>query len=166
MPAKTRKTLRITKPKKTAKVRGPVIVVRGSGIHGKGVFATRAITKGERIIEYKGKLITEAAADARYGDDETNHTFLFLLDNDMVIDAYRGGNSARWVNHSCSPNCEPVEEGSRLYIHAIRNIRAGEELAYEYNLVIEDRYTPAIKRLYECRCGSPRCQGTFLAARR
>jgi len=143
----------------------PRVVVRGSAIHGKGVFATRAIAKGERIIEYKGKLITEAVADDRYGDDEGNHTFLFLLDNDMVIDANRGGNSARWINHSCNPNCEPVEEENRLYIHALRAIRAGDELAYEYNLVIEDRYTPAIKRLYACRCGAPKCHGTFLAAR-
>ena len=146
--------------------RGPSIVVRGSAIHGKGVFATRAIAKGERIIEYKGTLITEEAADERYGDDESNHTFLFLLDNDMVIDAYRGGNSARWINHSCHPNCEPVEEGNRLYIHAVRDIRPGDELSYEYNLVIEDRYTPAIKRLYACRCGTSKCHGTFLAARR
>ncbi len=167
--AKTAKTTKTTKSAKTTKARkpaGPIIVVRGSEIHGKGVFAARAISKGERIIEYKGTLITEAEADDRYGDDETNHTFLFLLDNDMVIDAYRGGNSARWINHSCNPNCEPMEEGNRLYIDAIRNIKAGEELAYEYNLVIEDRYTPAIKRLYACRCGARQCQGTFLAARR
>ena len=153
-------------PVQKIKRRRPAIVVRGSEIHGKGVFAARAFAKGERIIEYKGKVITEEAADERYGDDESNHTFLFLLDNDMVIDAYRGGNSARWINHSCNPNCEPVEEDDRLYIHAIRNIKAGEELSYEYNLVIEDRYTPAIKRLYACRCGTSKCHGTFLAARR
>ena len=152
-------------PAQKAKRRRPSIVVRGSAIHGKGVFATRAIAKGERIIEYKGKVITEEAADDRYGDDDSNHTFLFLLDNEMVIDAYRGGNSARWINHSCAPNCEPVEEGNRLFIHAIRNIKAGDELSYEYNLVIEDRYTPAIKRLYACRCGARKCHGTFLAAR-
>jgi uncharacterized protein len=162
MPAKTRKTRTV---RKSARTRRPKIIVRGSEIHGKGVFAARAIAKGERIIEYKGKLITEEEADERYGDDETNHTFLFLLDNDMVIDAYRGGNSARWINHSCNPNCEPVEEGNRLYIHAIRNIKPGDELSYAYNLVIEERYTPAIKRLYACRCGTRQCQGTFLAAR-
>src|SRR3954447_5440134 len=105
--------------RKPARSRCPIVVVRGSEIHGKGVFATRPIAKGERIIEYKGKLITEVEADERYGDDESNHTFLFLLDNDMVIDAYRNGNSARWINHSCDPNCEPFEEGNRLYIHAI-----------------------------------------------
>jgi SET domain-containing protein len=178
MAAKTRKTGTTSKKRKSVKSiksaksagarkpKGPVIVVRGSEIHGKGVFAARAINKGERIIEYKGTLVSEAEADELYGDDETNHTFLFLLDNDMVIDAYRGGNSARWINHSCNPNCEPMEEGNRLYIHAIRNIKRGEELAYEYNLVIEDRYTPAIKRLYACRCGTRQCHGTFLAARR
>lgn len=160
MPAKTSTT------SKTGKIRSPIIIVRGSEIHGKGVFAARAIAKGERIIEYKGKVITEEEADDRYGDDDTNHTFLFLLDNDMVIDAYRGGNSARWINHSCNPNCEPVEEDDRLYIHAIRNIKAGDELSYEYNLVIEERYTPTIKRLYACRCGTSKCHGTFLAARR
>src|SRR3954471_22903755 len=116
--------------RKTARSRCPIVVVRGSEIHGKGVFATRPIAKGERIIEYKGKLITEAEADERYGDDDSNHTFLFLLDNDMVIDAYRNGNSARWINHSCDPNCEPFEEGNRLYIHAIRDIEAGDELSY------------------------------------
>jgi SET domain-containing protein len=160
MPAKTSKT------GTTSKTKSPIITVRGSEIHGKGVFASRAIARGERIIEYKGKVITEDEADVRYGDDDSNHTFLFLLDNDMVIDAYRGGNSARWINHSCRPNCEPVEEDNRLYIHATRDIDAGEELSYEYNLVIEDRYTPAIKRLYACRCGTRQCQGTFLAARR
>ena len=152
-------------PAQKTKRRRPLIVVRGSSIHGKGVFATRAIAKGERIIQYKGRVITEQAADERYGDDEGNHTFLFLLDNGMVIDAYRGGNSARWINHSCTPNCEPVEEDDRLYIHATRNIKAGAELSYEYNLVIEDRYTPAIKKLYACRCGTEQCHGTFLAAR-
>jgi SET domain-containing protein len=162
----TRQTARPVKTGKPAASKRPIIVVRGSEIHGKGVFAGRSIAKGERIIEYKGTLITEPEADRLYGDDETNHTFLFLLDNDMVIDAYRGGNSARWINHSCNPNCEPVEENNRLYIHAIRNIAAGEELAYEYNLVIEDKYTPAIKKLYACRCGTRRCNGTFLAARR
>src|SRR5512140_3345703 len=89
----TRKTIKPRKTRKTAGPRGPAIIVRGSEIHGRGVFAARAIAKGERIVEYKGTLITEAEADERYGDDETNHTFLFLLDNDMVIDAYRGGNS-------------------------------------------------------------------------
>ena len=143
------------------------IVVRGSKIHGRGVFAKTRIPKGTRIIEYKGKVITEAAADNRYGDDESNHTFLFLLDNGMVIDAWRGGNSARWINHGCDPNCEPIEaQNGRLYIHALRNIKPGEELSYEYNLIVEERYTPALKQLYACECGAKRCRGTFLGKKR
>lgn len=140
--------------------------VRDSGIHGKGVFAKAPIAKGTRIIEYRGKRITEKQADKMYGDDESPHTFLFLLNNDMVIDANFGGNSARWINHSCSPNCEPVEDDNdRVYIEAIRDIKRGEELNYDYQLVIEERYTPAVKKLYECRCGARKCRGNFLAER-
>ena len=142
------------------------IVVRGSRIHGKGVYAAVALRKGARIIEYKGKLIPEAVADRRYGDDEGNHTFLFLLESGMVIDACRGGNSARWINHSCDPNCEPIEDGNKLYIHALRNIKAGDELSYEYNLIVEERYTPALKKMYACGCGSKQCRGTFLGEKR
>jgi SET domain-containing protein len=139
-------------------------IVRNSTIHGKGVFATAPIAKGTRLIEYKGKRITEAQADEMYGDDESPHTFLFLLNNDMVIDANFGGNSARWINHCCTPNCEPIEdEDDRVYIEAKRNIKPGEELSYDYQLVIEERYTKAVKQLYACRCGSKKCRGNFLA---
>jgi SET domain-containing protein len=142
------------------------IVVRCSGIHGNGVFANMRIPKGTRIIEYKGKLITEAAADAKYGDDEGTHTFLFLLENDMVIDASRNGNSARWINHSCDPNCDAVEKNGRVYIEATRDIKPGEELGYDYQLIVEERYTPALKRLYACGCGARKCRGTILGSKR
>jgi len=139
------------------------IVVRNSGIHGKGVFAVTRIPKGTRIIEYKGKRMSGEAADRKYGDDEGPHTFLFLLDDGTVIDANRGGNSARWINHSCAPNCEPEEEGGRMFIDARRDIKPGEELTYDYQLFVEERYTPALKRLYACACGSRKCRGNFLA---
>ena len=139
------------------------IVVRNSGIHGKGVFATVRIPRGTRIIEYKGKRISENVADEIYGDDESPHTFLFLLDDGSVIDANRNGNSARWINHSCSPNCEPVEEDGRMFIVARRDIGPGEELTYDYQLVVEERYTRALKKLYACFCGSRKCRGDLLA---
>ncbi len=142
------------------------IVVRRSSIHGKGVFATTFIPKGTRIIEYKGKRITDAAADKKYGYDEGTHTFLFLLDDKMVIDGNYNGNSARWINHGCAPNCEANEEDGRMFIDAVRDIKRGEELSYDYNLVLEDRYTPALKRLYACGCGAKRCRGTILASKR
>lgn len=158
-----KKVARKAKTKAKAKKAVRSYVVRSSGIHGKGIFATRPIKKGTRIIEYKGERITEAQADKRYEDDDSNHTFLFLLNNDMVIDATYGGNSARWINHCCQPNCEPEEEDDRVYIHARRDIKPGEELSYDYQLVIEEKHTAAVKKFYACRCGAKKCRGNFLA---
>jgi SET domain-containing protein len=140
------------------------IVVRNSPIHGRGVFALRAIAKGTRIIEYKGKLITDAAADRRYGrlHENSAHTMLFSVDDGLVIDAMRNGNSARWINHSCQPNCEIDETNHRVFIDARRNIRPGEELTYDYNLQIGERHTAKAKRDHACLCGAPRCRGTML----
>ena len=137
-------------------------VVRNSGIHGKGVFATTHIPAGTRLVEYKGKRLTEAQVDRRYANDDSPHTFLFALDEGMVIDASIGGNSARWINHSCAPNCEAVDDEDRIYIETLRAIRPGEELSYNYRIELEERHTPALKRLYQCRCGARRCKGTIL----
>ena len=142
------------------------ISVRSSNIHGRGVFAASFIPKGTRIIEYKGRRMSEKDADEKYGDDSSPHTFLFLLDNEIVIDANHEGNSARWINHSCDPNCEAIEENGRMFIDATRDIRTGEELSYDYNLVLEERHTPAQKRLHACGCGTRKCRGTILAAKR
>ena len=141
-------------------------VVRSSGIHGKGVFATDRIPAGTRLIEYKGKRLTEAQVDKRYANDDDPHTFLFALDDGMVIDATIGGNSARWINHSCAPNCEAVDDGDRIYIETLRAIRPGEELSYNYGIELEERHTPEMKRLYQCRCGARRCKGTILQAKK
>jgi len=140
------------------------IVVRNSPIHGRGVFALRAIPKGTRIIEYKGKLITDKEADRRYGRIHENsaHTMLFSVDDALVIDATRQGNSARWINHSCAPNCEIDEQDHRVFIVARRAIRAGEELAYDYNLQIGERHTKKAQREHACFCRAKRCRGTML----
>jgi len=137
-------------------------VVRNSGIHGKGVFATTRIQAGTRLIEYKGERLTEAQVDKRYANDDNPHTFLFALDGGMVIDATTGGNSARWINHSCAPNCEAVDDDNRIYIETLRAIRPGEELSYNYRIELEERHTPELKRLYQCRCGARGCRGTIL----
>jgi uncharacterized protein len=142
------------------------ISVRNSGIHGKGVFATKFIRKRTRIIEYKGIRISEAAADEKYGDDQSPHTFLFLLENQIVIDANYNGNSARWINHSCHPNCETTEEKGRLFIDSIRDIQRGQELTYDYNLIVDERRTRALKRLYACGCGTRKCRKTIFGAKR
>jgi SET domain-containing protein len=142
--------------------------VRKSRIHGRGVFATRTIRKGSHIVEYRGERITMKEADRRPDSDPDNpyHTFLFELDDGHVIDAGVGGNAARWINHSCDPNCEPYEDDDgRIHIAARRTIRAGEELAYDYRLNLPGRITAKVKAAYACRCGARRCRGTMLRKR-
>lgn len=140
--------------------------VRRSPVHGRGVFALRAIEAGERIIEYTGERISWKEALRRHPHDpaQPTHTFYFQLDGGDVIDALYGGNSARWINHSCAPNCEAQEDGGRIFIHALRPIEAGEELNYDYGLVIDEPLTDALKADYACHCGAPECRGTLLAA--
>lgn len=141
-------------------------VVRNSGIHGKGVFAATRIPAGTRLIEYTGEHLSEAQADKRYAKDDNPHTFLFSLDHGMVIDATTGGNSSRWINHSCAPNCEAVDDEDRIYIETLRAIRPGEELCYDYRIELEERHTPELKRFYQCRCGARGCRGTILSIKK
>ncbi|RPE66932.1 hypothetical protein EDC62_2006 [Tibeticola sediminis] len=150
--------------------RGPRrrIVVRASGIHGKGVYAAVDLPAGTDILEYRGELISWEEAQARHPHDpaDPNHTFFFHIDDAHVIDGGRGGNAARWINHSCEPNCEAETRGTRVFIKALRDIAAGEELHYDYGLVIDARYTPALKAAFACRCGAPQCRGTMLAPKK
>ncbi len=148
--------------------RGRRIQVRRSGVHGKGVFALQDIPKGEVIIEYVGEIIDwkEALRRHPHDPDDPNHTFYFHIDDDRVIDAKYGGNASRWINHSCDPNCEADEVDGRVFIKALRRIRAGEELNYDYGLIIDAPYTKKLKAEYPCWCGSKNCRGTLLAPKR
>ncbi len=139
----------------------PWFVVERSAIQGRGAFARQRIPKGTRIIEYLGERITHAEASRRYDDASMrrHHTFLFTVSSRTCIDAARTGNDARFINHSCAPNCEAVQVGTRIFIHARRAIRPGEELSYDYAYEVED----ADVDLYVCRCGAPRCRGTILS---
>jgi len=87
---------------------------------------------------------------------------LFTVNDKIVIDATRRGSSARWINHSCSPNCEIADENDRIFIETRRDIRPGEELTYDYNLQLGEPHTTAAKRAHRCFCGSRRCRGTML----
>jgi len=138
-------------------------VRRNSRIHGKGVFARTLIPAGMRLMEYKGERITDKQSEVLYAD--TTHTFLFMLDSTMVIDGGQNGNTSRWINHSCEPNCEANEETDRVYIDALRNIADGEEITIDYNLYLEERHTAKLKREYACGCGKRRCRGTLLASK-
>ncbi len=147
---------------------GRRIQVRRSGVHGKGVFAVTPIARGERVIEYRGEVITWREALRRHPHDpkDPNHTFYFHIDDKHVIDAKVGGNAARWINHACTPNCESDEIDGRVFIKALADIQPGEELFYDYGLVIDERYTKKLKKQFECRCGTAHCRGTMLAPKR
>ena len=143
----------------------PQYRVRNSPIHGRGVFAACDIRKGTRIIEYRGERIDAEEVGSRPDSDPKNpyHTFFFELDDGRVIDAGVRGNAARWINHSCDPNCEPIEDDNgRVHIVARRGIRRGEELAYDYKLTVEGRITARMRRGYACKCGSSNCRGSML----
>ncbi len=142
-------------------------VVRRSAIHGHGVFARRAIPAGARVVEYLGERISAEEADARNSqqDKDPGHVTLFAVDKRTVIDARRGGNAARFINHSCAPNCAAVLDGCRIFIESVRGIAPGEELTYDYHLTYAGEHTAQILALYRCRCGAPGCRGTMLKRR-
>ena len=142
-------------------------VVRRSRTHGRGLFARKSIAAGELILEYRGELITADEANARASskEDDPFHTFFFGLSDGRLIDGSVHGNSARWINHSCEPNCESEEGEGRVFIRALRALSPGEELCIDYALCLGMRVTAARRREYACFCGSPRCRQTMLAVR-
>jgi SET domain-containing protein len=142
----------------------PLIEVRNSDVHGRGVFAIRKIPKGKRIVEYLGDRVSHPAADKRYEDhdENDNHTFLFIVDKHTVIDASIGGNDARFINHQCKGNCQSVIAYRRVFIDATRDIAVGEELGYDYEIGRDKSDPPNVDEIYACRCGSPDCRGTML----
>jgi uncharacterized protein len=150
---------------------GPVnewMELRQSGIHGLGGFATRDIPKGTRIIEYTGERINNAEADRRYDEDgmADHHTFLFILSSRTCVDAAFGGNEARFINHSCDPNCETGIWNSRIWISAVKRIPAGTELTYDYMYDDDAEYTEEDLRYYKCECGAAKCRGTMVDTKR
>ena len=150
--------------RRRSKKQQTLVEVSRSGIHGKGVFAARAIPKNTRIIEYTGERISWKAAQDLPPNDPKNphHTFFFSLDDGKVINAGVDGNEARWINHSCAPNCETRDQRGRIYVHALRNLKKGEELFYDYRLEPADRRTKSLEKLFRCHCGSATCRGTML----
>lgn len=136
-------------------------IVRNSKIHGRGVFARKPIRKGARVIEYTGPIISEKEAE-KIGTQTVHghsHTMLFQLDKKRVINGIEGGD-AKYLNHGCDPNCETEQDGDHIYIKAIRNIKEGEELVYDYHLQVPGKITEEIKKEFVCLCGSPKCRGT------
>jgi SET domain-containing protein len=152
-------------PSKSPSNTGRRIQTRRSGVHGNGVFAVQDIAEGETLIEYKGEVISWKEALRRHPHDpsQPQHTFYFHVDDGHVIDGNVSGNASRWINHSCEPNCQADETKGRVFIKALRNISAGEELNYDYGLIIDEPYTPTLLAEFPCWCGSQACRGTLLA---
>ena len=147
--------------------RSLAFTLRTSKIQGRGAFATRVIRKGARIIEYLGECIDDEESDIRYpdGDMGRHHTFLFAIgDGTRVLDAGPLEWPAKYINHSCDPNCEAIEEeDGRVFISALRKIEVGTELLYDYAYERTADHTPEDEQLYLCRCGSAKCRGSILA---
>lgn len=141
-----------------------LFVVRRSRIQGRGAFATRPIRKGQFIIEYVGERIGPDQEAKRYPEDlmDRHHTFLFSVDDSTSIDAAIGGNDSRFINHSCDPNLEALDDGGRIFIYARKSIRKGEELTYDYSFGTSGRLTRKLMEFYGCRCGTAKCRGTIL----
>jgi len=129
------------------------LIIRSSSIHAAGCYTTRPFKKGSRVCEYDGPRFTKKVADERYKDRFI--TYLFSCGtNGKVIDGF---GTAMFINHSCEPNCETDEVGGRVFVMAIRDIAAGEELTYEYNLFDSDDDEQ------NCYCGAAKCRGTMLS---
>ena len=137
-------------------------------MQGQGAFATHQIPACTRLVEYAGERLSPQQAEARYPDvpGARHHTFLFAIGDSVVIDAAVDGNDARWINHSCDPNCDAVIDDGRIWIETVRDVTPGEELAYDYAFTLAERHSPAAKRRYPCHCGAASCRGTMLAKKR
>src|SRR5512133_3106755 len=143
------------------------IRVQPSGIHGTGVFAKRKIPKGTRVLEYAGRRLAKVELLAAAGRGERKLTYVLNLDEDTAIDGAEQGNDARFVNHSCEPNCEVYIFDGTPYLYAMQDIPAEAELTFDYQLqsVSSVRLSRALSReLFPCHCGAPTCRGTLVAA--
>jgi len=152
------------KRKSGARARGSDLYeVRRSKIQGRGVFATRRIRPGQKIVQYTGEKVTNDEADRRYDEEnmERHHTFLFTLDDEYCVDGDVRSNKARLINHSCDPNCEALIDDDEIWIYALKNIQPGVELAYDYQY--ERTGGREAEKFYVCRCGSEKCRGSIMA---
>ena len=142
------------------------IRVQASVIHGTGVFAKRPIPKGTRVIEYAGRRIAKAELLEQAARGERRTTYVLNLDADTAIDGAEQGNDARFVNHSCEPNCELYVFDATPYIYAMEDIPAEAELTFDYQLqsATSRRISRALGReLFPCHCGTPSCRGSLVA---
>ncbi len=155
----------MSKPNSAAQDRD-FIRVQASVIHGTGVFAKRLIPKGTRVIEYGGRRFAKAELLEQVERGERKTTYVLNLDADTAIDGAEQGNDARFINHSCEPNCELYIFDATPYIYAMEDIPAEAELTFDYHLqsATARRISHALGReLFPCHCGTPTCRGSLVA---
>jgi SET domain-containing protein len=138
--------------------------VRGSEIHGRGVYATTFIPEGERVIEYLGEIISKKESERRGISQHEKSiktgdaaVYIFTLSKNFDLDGNVPWNTARLINHSCVPNCEAWIHGRKIFIHAVRDIHPGEELSFDYGFDV-DCYED-----HPCLCGKPECIGYIVS---
>lgn len=132
----------------------PLVKIRTSSIHGTGAFARKDMAAGARVIEYLGEKINKDEANRRC---EADNRFVFYLDEQHDIDGSVAWNPARFLNHSCAPNCEAENVDGGIWIIALRDIKVGHELTFNYGYDLE------VYRDYPCRCGAADCLGFIVA---
>lgn len=140
-------------------------IAKRSEIQGTGLFAKKVIPKGTRIMEYEGLRVPKVNLLNDLANGLTNMVYVMQLNDAMVIDAGREGNDARFINHSCAPNCEVLSFNETPYIYAMQDISQGEELSYDYKLGFDGEVKIPIeqkKDWFPCNCGAKACRGTIL----
>ena len=128
--------------------------IKKSNIDNKGLIAAKNIKKGTKIIEYKGKLISKRESEDNPKFDNSKRIYIFEINNRYDLDGDFYFNTARLINHSCSPNCEVVGKGLKLWIESIKDIKKGEELSYDYGFSFDEDF-----KNYPCKCNSKNCCG-------
>lgn len=128
--------------------------IKKSKIDKRGLYACRDIKKGTRIIEYKGRIISAKKSETDPKFDNNKAIYLFNINKKLDLDGDFKFNIARLINHSCEPNCEVFGSGNKVWIYAMRNIKEGDELSYDYGFSFDEDY-----KQYPCKCGSAKCVG-------
>ena len=136
------------------------IEVKKSTIDGKGAFSCSTIPARRKIGELEGEIIS--VREGRKLARKNKRVALVELDERYALNAFYTEGVMKYINHSCAPNCEAVDDKGRIFIEAIRHIKPGQELNYDYNLQFEERYTAAVKKRFPCWCGNKNCRGTLL----
>ena len=128
--------------------------IKKSNIDNRGLHAATNIKKNTKIIEYKGKIITVKETETNPKFDNDKAIYLFNLNKKYDLDGDFKYNTARLINHSCDPNCEVFGTGLKVWVYAMKNIKKGDELSYDYGFSFDEDY-----KNYPCKCGTSKCVG-------